>query len=108
DQLFTTHASLLEQQQAKPIANKLFSPSEGVLGTPMKIVFGTLDSLMQALQHNPANSNLPPIPPEIANKVEALAKMIPEEDLAQMPDPDPDCNCMYCQMQRILKKSVAK
>ncbi len=57
----------------------------------------------QVMQHNPAYSGLPPIPDEVATKIAALSKIIPEDDLLAMPAAEPNCNCMYCQINRILR-----
>lgn len=99
DLLFQTHATHLEHQ-AKP--TKAVNV-EQLINTPLKMVFGTIESIGQALQHNPAYSDLPAIPIEIANKLAGLGKVIPAEDIAAMPNPETGCNCMYCQMVRILK-----
>jgi hypothetical protein len=110
-QIFSAHLASLEQQviqkppaPAKPAANNI----EQILGAPMKIVFGTLDSLSQVLQHNPAHKDMAPIPPELVEKITMLTQAIPPEDIAQMPDPEPECNCMHCQIVRVLKEAGSK
>ena len=111
-QLFTNHATYLEQHpvEQKPVQNIVSGPlanplanMEQFMQMPLKIVFGTLESALQALQHNPNQRNLPPLPPEIMAKVSAIARMIPQEDIQAMPAPEQNCMCMYCQIIRSLK-----
>jgi len=117
-QLFTNHATFLEHQSQEqkprpeqklhqgPTSTPL-SNIDQLMQMPLKIVFGTLESVAQALQHNPNQRNLPPIPPEIITKVSALSRVIPPEDLQAMPPAEKDCMCMYCQIIRILKGEAA-
>jgi hypothetical protein len=107
-QLFTNHATFLEQhpEQPKPQQNVItgsLANMDQFMQMPLKIVFGTLESAMQALQHNPNQRNLPPLPPEIMEKVAALSRMIPKDDIQAMPQPEKNCMCMYCQIIRSLQ-----
>jgi hypothetical protein len=107
-QLFTNHAVFLEQHpvEQKPQHSHLpnaLSNVDQLMQMPLKIVFGTLESVAQALQHNPNQRNLPPLPPEIISKVSALGRIIPPEDIQAMPPAEKKCMCMYCQIIRILK-----
>lgn len=62
----------------------------------------------KALEHDPANAHLPPLPPEIVGRIEMLLQIVSEEDILAMPEPESDCNCMYCQVQRILRTALEK
>ena len=62
----------------------------------------------KALEHDPANANLPPLPQEASQRVEMLLQIIPEEDILAMPEPVPHCNCMYCQVQRLLRETISR
>ena len=110
DQLFNTHAAFLESksttqpQKTAPDSTGL----EQAISGPMKIIFGTLDSLGQVLQHNPAHKDLAPFPPELLERVKALTQAIPPEDIDAMPEPEEGCNCMHCQIMRVLKNSSKK
>ncbi len=100
-EIFTAHAHFLD---IKPTKTALAQPSmEQAFNAPFRVLFGTLESLTQALQHNPAYSNLAPLPQEIVSKIELLAKQMPQEELANFLHPVDGCNCMYCQISRILK-----
>jgi hypothetical protein len=106
EQIFTAHASFLETHI--PHHSKK-SDSEIILQKlqfPFQFHLGTIEGIGTALQHNPAYSGLPPIPEEIAAKIASLAKIISEEDLNNMPPPEHNCNCMYCQIIRILNNSA--
>ncbi len=106
-EIFAHHASYLEQQSLKqPPAPR--ESAELQFTTPLRMLFGTLESLTQALQHNPAYSNIAPLPPEIVSKIETLGKNLPPEELANFLHPIEGCNCMYCQISRILKGEAPK
>lgn len=62
----------------------------------------------KALEHDPSNANLPPLPPEAIGRVEMLLQIVPEEDILAMPEPVAHCNCMYCQVQRLLRNALAE
>lgn len=99
-EIFTTHAHVLEQMlPTAPISKAM----EQTLAGPMRILFGTLESLSQALQHNPQYSNLAPLPQEVVSKIELLAKNMQPDELANYLHPVSGCNCMYCKIARILK-----
>lgn len=112
EEIFAAHALFLEQQEVENQATKQpqehITPSahasiEQQMAAPFRILFGTLESLTQALQHNPAYSNLASLPQEIVEKIEMLGKTLPPEELANFLHPVSGCNCMYCQISRILK-----
>lgn len=107
EEIFAAHALFLEQQENKPehehITPAAHANIEQQMAAPFRILFGTLESLTQALQHNPAYSNLASLPEEIVSKIEMLGKTLPPEELANFLHPVSGCNCMYCQISRILK-----
>lgn len=98
-EIFNAHTQSLEMQAP--------AKSEQALSGPFRMLFGTLESLTQALQHNPAYSNIAPLPQEIVSKIEMLAKSLPPEELENYLHPVEGCNCMYCQISRILKGNHA-
>lgn len=101
DEIFTAHASYLEQQPAKQPAKA--ETQEFQIAAPLRMLFGTLESITQAMQHNPTYSNLAPLPSEIVTKIQQVAKNLPPDELANYLHPVDGCNCMYCQISRILK-----
>lgn len=63
---------------------------------------GSLEVLTSSMQHNPDQANLPPLPPDVLKKIATVARAFGMEDLVALPLPEPDCNCMYCQVLRAL------
>jgi hypothetical protein len=113
EQIFSAHAAFLEAHQGHIVpkaTHEKMSPTrsqvEQLLNFPFHISPGSLENVGQALQHNPAYAGLPPIPDDVANKIATLAKVISEEDIMAMPPAEANCNCMYCQINRILRKTV--
>ena len=110
EEIYNAHAHFLEHQsftaqptpEQQPRSGEL-NPLQQELNAPFRILFGTLESLTQALQHNPAYSNLAPLPQEIISKIQMLAKSLPPEELANFLEPVAGCNCMYCQISRVLR-----
>lgn len=106
EEIFHAHANFLEHTSTRS-SREVIQPTQSEatgMGLPFRLLFSTLESLGQALQHNPNYSNLPPIPQDIAGKLEMLAKAIPPEEFKNLPDSEPGCNCIFCQMVRILRK----
>ncbi len=122
EQVFSAHASFLEAHLTNSptkessikeksnlntfISNQNISNLEQLFASPLRLNANSLESMGQVMQHNPAYSGLPPIPDEVVNKIATLAKVIPEEDLLAMPLPEVNCNCMYCQINRILRAAT--
>ncbi len=112
-EIFTAHGQFLEHQPQQATQNPVEQPNieqqvdQTAFGKPFRLLFGTLESLTQALQHNPTYSNLAPLPQEIVEKIEVLGKTLPPEELANFLHPVPGCNCMYCQISRVLKGDIA-
>ncbi len=71
---------------------------------------GQEEALPEALgplsQHNPDQSNLPPLPSGILGKIVALAKNLGIDADTVFPTQDANCNCIHCQIIRALKAAV--
>lgn len=65
-------------------------------------------SFAKSLEHDPANAHLAPLLPDAKRRVEMLLQIVPEEEILSMPEPVQDCNCMYCQVQRLLREALFK
>lgn len=98
DSIFEAHARSAEEE------NSSKNPIEGPFSfsLPMR-VDKPIDSLGSAMMHNPEQSDLPPLPPEILDKITMIAKAFGLEDTSALPSAKPDCHCMYCQVARSLK-----
>ena len=60
------------------------------------------------LQHNPEQKDAPEIPPEVLNKIASIAKVLGLNDSALMPQAEPHCNCMFCQITRSLQGATSQ
>ncbi len=74
-----------------------------VLSLTMKLGISALGKIETVLEHNPGHAQLPPLPAEMIDRIQVLANIIPKEDLAAMSPPIAGCNCLYCQIQRIIR-----
>ena len=63
---------------------------------------GGLGGMENAMQHNSAQSDSPPVPNEILEKISGIVKLMTGGDTAAFPKPEPHCNCMHCQIARAL------
>jgi hypothetical protein len=110
EHIFSCHIAFLEshmiEKSMKEPHGKVSRGIDQLLDSPFRLVFGSLEAISQALQHNPAYRNLPPIPIEIIEKITLLAKAVPSEDIAALPRAEENCNCIYCQMCRTLKQAA--
>lgn len=78
-----------EQIEAMPI-------KFGVAGIP------GFENLEMALQHNPAQGNIPDLPSDVIEKIGNITKMITNGDPSAIPKPEPHCNCPHCQLARAM------
>ncbi len=89
DEIFEAHARSAEQPFLPPVSFKIPFKEEG-----------GLDTLGSAMQHNPDQSDLPPLPPEVLEKITKIAQAFGLEDTSALPKAEPHCNCAYCQVVR--------
>ena len=106
EQVFSAHAAFLEAHTPYELRK---APDRPISFTqPFRMQLGNLEQLGQVMEHNPAHSGLPPIPEESIDRIMALSKIISEEEILSMPPPENNCNCMYCQVTRALRKAILK
>jgi hypothetical protein len=114
--IFQHHSLHLEKEQPPapvPAHKEPFSGNE-VLKELMesqgesgfRMTFGPLDGLNTAMQHNPAQANAPDLPPEIIQKISAIAHIIAPSDESALPQPELFCNCFHCQIARAINAST--
>lgn len=110
DQIFSFHADSIE---ATPPKEDLTLILEGVrtgfkelISMFSKVKGNAIGSIGRALEHDPDNASLPDLPPEMVKKVTLLLNIIPKEDILAMPEAENGCNCMYCQINRILRAAI--
>lgn len=61
------------------------------------------ESFGASAQHNPDQSDLPPLPEAVLKKISAIAQAFGADTLPNFPKAEPDCNCMYCQVMRAVQ-----
>ena len=114
EKIFEYHEAFLETKQTRQVQpifpntpQEKHSSQDLLMGFPFRVGIGGAipEGLGQALQHNPAYSDLPLLPPEVAQKISLLGKVISPEDLASMTPAESNCNCIYCQIMRIMHKT---
>jgi len=69
-----------------------------------------MDMLGQAMQHNPNQADAADIPEDVLNKISKVAGALGLSDQENLPQAEPHCNCMHCQLARAIRgeKKVAE
>lgn len=67
-----------------------------------------MEALGNAMQHNFEMRNSSDLPQEILKKVEAVAKVIAPDLKADLPKPEPHCNCPHCQIARAMQRGLGQ
>lgn len=104
--IFQHHAIQLEKEQSAAVAGGDLSKLQEMMEQDepsIRLAFGTsMDGLGGMMQHNPNQSNAPDLPPEILQKIGAIAKIISPSEEMLMPKAEQGCNCFFCQIARAL------
>ena len=104
--IFQYHASYLEKEQSPVIIGDDLSKLKNVVdsGEPsIRFAFGSsMDGLGGMMQHNPNQANAPDLPPEILQKIGAIAKILGSDEEVLLPKSEAGCNCFHCQIARAL------
>ena len=85
--VFAFHATVHQEMQ-NPFAS---------LSLPIKG-----DLLTNPMCHNPEQANLPPLPPEVLEKIVKIVKALGIEICKSLQQAEPHCSCMYCQVSRAI------
>jgi len=102
DSIFEAHARYAESSENELSSMK--NPLEGPFSFSLPIKpDGPIDSLGMAMQHNEEQANLPPLPPDVLNKITMIARAFGLDDATTLPKAEPHCNCIYCQVTRALQ-----
>lgn len=110
--IFVAHSSYLDyeanleaerrnQAQMPPSIQALLA-ADPQQAAQMRFGFSSLEDPGQLMQHNPAQADAPDIPFEILQKIAAIAKIIAPESEDVIPQAEPNCNCMHCQLSRAI------
>ncbi len=106
--IFAAHEKYVELEvsgdlpQTGPAPSPIFPPGNSALMSfPMQI--GIDGEMGNILQHNSEASDSPDLPKEMLEKVSSMTKALGFEDNDQLPKPEPHCNCMHCQIMRVIR-----
>jgi hypothetical protein len=119
--IFGAHLKYIEQktetfslEKETSLAKKIPLGPDSELNNPaagfgfLKFGISGLEGLGAALQHNPSQYDTPPLPAEILNKIAAIAKIVGNEDIAAMPQPEKNCNCIHCQIAKAIHQGIGE
>ena len=100
--IFDTHAHYIETEETS-IANPNPLNSPFSFSLPIPSDTSLIESLgSSSMTHKEEQANLPPLAPDILNKISMVAKAFGFDDLSTLSPPKPDCNCLYCQVARAM------
>lgn len=107
--IFHIHSEIMEKVSQKPLMPLLPNPFLQPHKEPhLKFAIGNMEELHAHSQHNPELSDSPPIPAEILQKIVNITKMIAPQDSFSMSPPEPNCNCVHCQISKAFGNSSEK
>ncbi len=84
----------------------LFGGGSTSFAFPFPIDASQIDNFPGLLQHNPEQSDAEDLPEEILDKIASVSKMLGVKDLQTLPQPEPHCNCMHCQIARAIHHAL--
>lgn len=115
--IFSLHAQKIEKRshthpknEPLPQDNTLDSIQKGfkdLVSITMKLGVNALGQLGQVLEHNPSHAHLPPLPPEMIERIKTIKNIISKEDLKSLKPPVEHCHCLYCQIVHLLQTETA-
>ena len=111
DQIFACHAESTEvdtvqKEDLQPLVENMRMGFKELFLMLSKLGTNTLGSIGKVLAHDPHNTNVPELPPDMVKKVQVLLTIISKEEILAMPEGVPGCHCMYCQINRILRQTL--
>lgn len=109
DLAFAAHMQFMEKREHENKTANLMQNivNEQTLAFPLKLGLsnpGHMEGVEMTFQHNPSQAQSPPLPPEVLDKIAAIAGILTNGDLANFSKPEPHCNCMHCQVSRAIHK----
>lgn len=114
DATFAAHQKFLEQENATstpqkdsihpPIFGGLMEDPSSLISLPLQ--FGLDSSIGNMLQHNPEASDTPSLPHDVLEKISTLSKVVGFENSDNFPKPEPHCNCVHCQVMRVIQDDI--
>lgn len=105
EEIFTYHAAFIEKNHQE---SEMGQKPQGEGAFPFRFAFNSADGITGAMQHNPEQANMPPLPPEMLDKISHIARIVSPEEIESLSPPQPGCNCFYCQITRAIQGSSEK
>ncbi len=93
DAIFEGHTRFLQQQPKFPVPFSFSIPMSGD---------GATSAFGGSMEHNPAQSDLPNLPPPLLEKLSMILKSIGVGQGDTLSEPVENCNCIHCQIIRSL------
>ncbi|NGX58782.1 MAG: hypothetical protein K940chlam3_01690 [Chlamydiae bacterium] len=106
EEIFNFHAAYIEKSHEHELIEEDFK----ILGeegeSPFRFAIDSLDGISGAMEHNPQQANMPPLPPEVLNKIAHIARIVSPEEVQSLAPPVDGCNCFYCQITRAITSAA--
>jgi hypothetical protein len=117
EQIFEAHAKAVEMSEEQKTSTdspmqqmtSLFKEG-GIQMLPLQFSMGGegMEGVEQMMQHNPDQSNLPPLPEEVLQQVRSVAALLGEQSDVETPEPIEGCHCFYCQISRAVNQGMGR
>ncbi|MFT4553555.1 MAG: hypothetical protein ACI9S8_002195 [Chlamydiales bacterium] len=105
DDIHTQISASEESQYPHPFSQLSSSllNNENIVGLPIRFGQGGLESFGAAMQHNPAQKDMPELPEELLQKISSIAKILGNDENMTLPKAEPHCNCIFCQIANAIQ-----
>ncbi|NGX56832.1 MAG: hypothetical protein K1060chlam5_01078 [Candidatus Anoxychlamydiales bacterium] len=98
--IFNSHAKFIENKNDSPPLNPF---SNMGLSMNSGSNLSSIDSITSAMKHNPDQKDMPDIPKEVLKKIATITKIFSDEASIDIPKPEANCNCPYCQISKAMQ-----
>lgn len=105
EEIFDYHAVYIDKAHDLEQILEEEAQSQNDGGSPFRFAINSMDGFTNAMSHNPAQANMPPLPPEVLDKISNIAKIISPEEINALEDPVEGCHCFYCQISKAIQST---
>lgn len=105
--IFSAHSLYLKKQETAP--SQHIVEHARIQITPIRLggsANPAFEQFNSSMQHNPELAQAPDFPPEVLQKIAAIAKVVMPNHPVQLPKAEPHCNCPHCQIARAIQVGV--
>ena len=103
--IFDAHARAIEAE--KSLKNPTPKPTQPFnIAMALDTDGGVADVFDASFRHNPEQSDLPPLPSSLLQKITNIAKALGFENFLSLPKSEPNCSCIYCQLMNSLQENI--